>query len=97
MQLYKQSRYKGFKRIEYETVKIDDIINFLESEDCKKWLNKNKDKPSKINPSLTYQQVYDIFFNGSKASKEKGNEFESSIVFKNFKRIWGKQITFIDV
>jgi len=97
IQLYRQSRYKGFKEIVYATIKIDDAIEFFKSEKFLSWFEKNKDLSAKINPSLTNYQTYKIFIGGAIESKNKGNEYESSLGFKNFKKIWGKLIEFKEV
>ena len=96
MQLYIKTRYKGFKEIKYETIKLVDAINFLESDKFKKWLEINKDKQAKINPSLTNMQTYEIFDNATVTKYKDGGEFMGSLPFKNFKKIWGRQIKFID-
>jgi hypothetical protein len=96
MQLYIKSRYKGYKEIRYETVKLVDAIDFLESDKLKKWLKLNQYKQTKINPSLNYGQAYEIFYSSMKSRLKRGEEFEDSAGFKNFKKLWGKQIKFID-
>ena len=95
MQLYKQVRYKNYNRIEYDTVKLEDVINFFESEKFKEWLDKNTNIPTKLNPSITYGQAYRIFYNSSLSRKQREYEFMDSLGFKNFKKLWGKQIKYI--
>jgi len=97
MQLYIESRYEGFKEIKYETVKLVDAVAFLESDRFKEWLEINQDKPTKTNPSLNYGQAYKIFYGSMVSRVSRGEEFESSLGFKNFKKLWGRQIKFIDV
>lgn len=96
MQLYKQIRYKNYKRIEYNTIKVKDVLDYFESEEFKDWLDKNKDIPTKLNPGFDYGQAYNLFYKAAKAQNERGDEFESNIIFKNFKKLWGKQIKFIE-
>ena len=94
IQLYKQGQWKKWKWIEFKTIKVADILKFFESDEFKKWLEINKDKRTKLNPSLTNEQAYDIFY---KASLVTSKEFESHLVFKNFKKLWGNLIKFEEV
>lgn len=94
IQLYKQGEWKRDNWVEFETVKVSDVIKFFESEEFKKWLEVNGDKFTKLNPSLTNQQAYGIFYGAAKTTEK---EFEGKLPFKNFKKLWGKLIEFKEV
>jgi len=97
MQLYIGEAYIPRKReiVKFYTVKVDDVIEFFQSEQFKKWLDKNGHKATNVNKSLNYNQTTEIFFNGVKSLKEQGKDkLNTRIMFKNFKSLFGKLIEF---
>lgn len=97
MKLYNQTYWKRYKAIVFETAKIEDIINYFEAEDFKKWLSQHENIMTKINPSLSYGQAHKIFYGAVLSEKKRGEEFLSHLAFKNFKKVFGKQIKFEEV